>query len=69
MITATVTATTVWLLMLTTQGGMMSLQSVHPSPEACEAARETFVKQNSPRETYKASAYYTVTCVTKETLR
>jgi hypothetical protein len=59
----------VWLLMLITETGMMSLQSVHPSPEACEAARETFVKQNSPREKYRPRPYYTVTCVAKETLR
>ena len=69
MITATVTATTVWLLMLITETGLMSLQSVHTTPEACEAARETFVKQNSPRETYKASAYYAVRCLAKETQR
>lgn len=54
-----VTATTVWLLLLITETGLTSLQSVHTSPEACEAARET----------YRASPYYTVTCQAKERLR
>jgi hypothetical protein len=59
MINSTATATTVWLLMLITPGGMTSLQSVHTTPEACEAAREK----------YTVSKYYTVSCDAKETLR
>jgi hypothetical protein len=54
-----ITATTVWLLLLTTPGGVMSLQSIHQTPAACEAAREK----------YKPSRYYTVRCDAKETLR
>lgn len=69
MIDPTATATTVWLLMLTTPGGVQSLQSVHTTAEACEAARETFVTQNSPREKYTDSPYYTVSCQAKERLR
>jgi hypothetical protein len=59
MITTMTTATTVWLLLLVTETGLISLQSVHATPEACEAARET----------YKASPYYTVRCEAKERLR
>jgi acid phosphatase family membrane protein YuiD len=59
MIDTTLTMTTVWLLMLTTQGGMQSLQSVHTTAQACEAAREK----------YTESRYYTVSCDAKESLR
>lgn len=59
MIDPTTTATTVGLLMLITPGGMQSLQSVHTTAQACEAAREK----------YKPSRYYTVSCDAKETLR
>lgn len=54
-----ITATTVWLLMLTTPGGTQSLQSIHQTPEACHKAAERF----------RRSPYYTIQCQPKETLR
>ena len=59
MITPMTTATTVWLLLLITPTGLTSLQSVHATPAACEAARGVI----------KPSAYYTVRCEAKESLR
>lgn len=61
-----ITATTVWLLLLTTPGGVMSLQSIHQTPEACEAARDLLAEQVSPRRTYKSSRYYAAECRPKE---
>ena len=79
MITPMTTATTVWLLGLTTDAGLTSLQSVHARPAACEAARDLLAEQVSPRETFvkqrctrdliEPSPYYTVRCEAKERLR
>lgn len=51
-----ITARTVWLLLLTTPGGVMSLQSIHQTLESCERASKM----------YTNSRYYTVTCQAKE---
>jgi len=53
------TATTVWILMLTAPGGLQSFQGWYWTAEACEAARDT----------YTQSRYYQAECIPKERWR
>lgn len=56
MTVSAITARTVWLLMLTTPGGVISVQSIHQTLETCEKASKM----------YTNSRYYTVSCQAKE---
>lgn len=51
-----ITARTVWLLLLTSPGGVISVQSIHQTLAACEQASKM----------YASSRYYTVSCQAKE---
>jgi hypothetical protein len=43
----------IWILIVVAPGGLESQQSIHTTPEACEAARDLLAEQVSPRGAFE----------------